>query len=37
MNCVELQASLAEIEDGRSAEQRDHLKTCPNARLWLPN
>jgi hypothetical protein len=28
MNCVELQASLAEIEDGRSAEQRDHLKTC---------
>ncbi len=30
MNCVELQASLAEIEDGRSAEQRDHLKSCPN-------
>jgi hypothetical protein len=29
MNCVELQASLAEIEDGRSAAQRDHLKTCP--------
>jgi hypothetical protein len=29
MNCVELQASLAEIEDGRSAEQRDHLKNCP--------
>jgi len=28
MNCVELQASLAEIEDGRSAEQRDHLKSC---------
>jgi len=28
MNCVELQASLAEIEDGRSAAQRDHLKTC---------
>jgi hypothetical protein len=28
MNCVELQASLAEIEGGRSAEQRDHLKTC---------
>jgi anti-sigma factor RsiW len=21
---------LAEIEDGRSSEQRDHLKTCPN-------
>jgi len=29
MNCVELQASLAEIDDGRSPEQRDHLKTCP--------
>jgi hypothetical protein len=29
MNCVELQASLVEIEDGRSAAQRDHLKTCP--------
>ncbi len=29
MNCVELQASLAEIEDGSSADQRAHLKTCP--------
>jgi hypothetical protein len=29
MNCVELQASLAEIEEGRSNEQRNHLKTCP--------
>ena len=29
MNCLELQASLAEIEDGNSAEQRAHLKTCP--------
>ncbi len=29
MNCVELQASLAEIEDGRSTEQRAHLKSCP--------
>ncbi len=33
MNCVELQASLAEIEDGssanRSPQQRAHLKTCP--------
>jgi hypothetical protein len=28
MNCVELQESLAEIEDGRGAAQRDHLKTC---------
>jgi anti-sigma factor RsiW len=30
MNCIELQASLVEIEDGRSSEQRDHLKACPN-------
>jgi hypothetical protein len=30
MNCVELQASLVEIEDGRSSEQRDHLKNCPH-------
>jgi len=29
MNCVELQQSLAENEDGSSAEQRAHLKTCP--------
>jgi hypothetical protein len=29
MNCVELQASLAEIDDGRNPEQRNHLKTCP--------
>jgi hypothetical protein len=29
MNCVELQASLAEVEDGSSREQRTHLKTCP--------
>ncbi len=33
MNCVDLQASLAEIEDGttaeRSPEQQAHLKTCP--------
>lgn len=28
MNCVELQASLAEIEDGRSPAQREHLKSC---------
>ena len=28
MNCVQLQASLVEIEDGRNAEQRDHLKNC---------
>jgi len=29
MNCVELQASLAEFEDARSSDQRAHLKTCP--------
>jgi hypothetical protein len=29
MNCVELQASLSEIEDARSTEQQAHLKTCP--------
>jgi len=29
MNCVELQQSLAEIEDGSSAAQQAHLKTCP--------
>jgi hypothetical protein len=28
MNCVELQASLAEIESGKSTEQRNHLKGC---------
>ncbi len=29
MNCVELQQSLAEVEDGSSAEQRAHLRACP--------
>jgi hypothetical protein len=29
MNCVELQHSLVEIEDGSGADQRAHLKTCP--------
>ena len=28
MNCVELQESLIEIEDGSKAEQQAHLKTC---------
>jgi len=28
MNCVELQYSLVEIEDGSGADQRAHLKTC---------
>ena len=29
MNCVELQNSLAEVEDGSTAEQRSHLRVCP--------
>src|ERR1700682_6545576 len=29
MNCVELEQSLAEIEDASAAEQRAHLATCP--------
>src|SRR5271155_5548143 len=29
MNCVELQQSLAEVEDGSTAEQGAHLRTCP--------
>ena len=29
MNCVELQESLTEIDDGSAAEQRAHLRTCP--------
>jgi hypothetical protein len=29
MTCVELEQSLAEIEDGSAAEQRAHLETCP--------
>jgi hypothetical protein len=28
MNCVELQQSLAEVEDGGGSEQRAHLETC---------
>jgi hypothetical protein len=30
MNCVELRDSLIEIEDASSAEQRAHLRTCPD-------
>lgn len=30
MNCVELQNSLIEIEDGTSAEQLLHIKSCPD-------
>ena len=29
MNCVELQQSLADVEDGSTPEQSTHLKTCP--------
>ena len=29
MNCVELQESLAEVEDASSVEQRAHLRACP--------
>jgi len=29
MTCVELQKSLAEIDDGSSIEQQAHLRTCP--------
>jgi hypothetical protein len=29
MNCVELQQSLADVEDGSTPEQTTHLKTCP--------
>jgi hypothetical protein len=29
MNCVELQKSLAESENGCSSEQQTHLKSCP--------
>ena len=29
MNCVELQQSLAEVEDGSTPEQSIHLRVCP--------
>ena len=29
MNCVELQQSLAEVEDVSGSEQRTHLRACP--------
>jgi hypothetical protein len=29
MNCVELQQSLAEVEDGSTTEQSAHLRGCP--------
>ena len=35
MTCVELQQSLAEIEDGSSAEQQAHLKSCSSCAALL--
>src|SRR5215831_9788954 len=35
MTCVELQQSLAEIEDGSSVEQQAHLETCPTCLALL--
>jgi hypothetical protein len=29
MDCLELQESLAEVEDGSGAEQQAHLRSCP--------
>jgi hypothetical protein len=29
MNCVELQESLAEVEDGSGVQQQAHLRSCP--------
>lgn len=29
MTCIELQESLAEIEDGTNPDQKAHLRTCP--------
>jgi len=35
MNCVELRESLAEVDDGSSAEQQAHLKTCRHCSALL--
>jgi hypothetical protein len=35
MTCVELQQSLAEIEDGSTAEQQAHLRTCPSCSVLV--
>lgn len=35
MNCVELQQSLAEVEDGSTPEQSTHLRTCPECAALL--
>ena len=35
MNCVELQHSLAEVEDGNTLEQSAHLSSCPRCSALL--
>ncbi len=35
MNCVELQQSLAEVEDGSNRDQRTHLMTCAECSTLL--
>lgn len=35
MNCVELQKSLMESDDGSKAEEQAHLKTCPECSALL--
>jgi hypothetical protein len=35
MNCVELHESLVESDGGNTAEQRAHLKTCPDCSALL--
>ena len=35
MNCVELRKSLAEVDDGSSAEQQAHLKSCRHCSALL--
>jgi hypothetical protein len=35
MNCVELQQSLAELEDGSTPEQKTHLRACPECSALL--
>jgi hypothetical protein len=35
MNCVELQESLAEVEDGSSYDQSSHLRACPECSSLL--
>jgi len=35
MNCVELQQSLAELEDSSTPEQKTHLRACPECSALL--